>query len=63
MWSFKKKHVQNRPGLEVKFSIGELIPLKGIWFRIDKVHFDRLELIPMNVTGQMQKRIKEARNG
>lgn len=66
MWPFKKKQIQDaiprledtRPGLEVKWKVGEAFPWKQIWFRVDKVHKDRLELVPTNTTGQFQKRKK-----
>lgn len=49
----------NRPGLEVKFKEGESLPWKGIWMLIDKVHKDRLELIPTSMTWKMHKRINK----
>lgn len=53
--------IDEKPGLEVKFSAGEWIPLKGIHFRIVRVDKAQLTLVPQSMTSKMAKRIEEAK--
>jgi hypothetical protein len=52
---------EKKPGLEVRFKEGESIPWKGIWFRIHKVGFDELTLVPESMTFKRAKQLQEAR--
>jgi hypothetical protein len=55
------KHKTNLgPGLERAFSEGELIPLKGIFFRVEKVENSQLILVPKTMTAARRKEIENA---
>jgi hypothetical protein len=43
------------PGLERGFKVGELFPIKGIWFRIQLVEFDKITLKAESATGRVKK--------
>ncbi len=48
-------------GLKSGFRLGELIAWKGIWFRVTRVKFDELTLVPERMTGQRAKSVQAAR--
>ncbi len=50
--------LEDRPGLELKFSEGERIPWKGIWFRIAQVEKLQLTLVPESMTWKMTKKVQ-----
>jgi len=75
MWNFIKRKVpkpkepevpvKKEPkflGLKLKFSEGENIPMKGIWFKIKEVQPESLVLVPDSLTWKHAKRLKEAKN-
>lgn len=47
-----------KPGLEVRFKVGEQLPWKGIWFEIQEVKHAELILKPIGMTWQEYKYIK-----
>lgn len=51
---------KEKPGLEVKFKVGQQIPWCGIWFSVSKVEKEKLELTPVGMTWKKAKQIKEA---
>lgn len=53
--------VEKRQGLEYQlFSIGELIPLKGVWFTIKSVTNEGVLLEPKGFTGKAAKHVARA---
>lgn len=75
MWPFKKKDpiyavpnvatntIPKREGLQLAFEVGHQIPWRGIWFRINKVRSDSIELVPIRMTAQREKQIAHAKPG
>lgn len=53
--------MEERPGLEVAFAVGQHIPLSGIWFRIEKVEKAMLYLVPERITWKKQKALDAKR--
>lgn len=50
---FRKKE---KPGLEIRFKVGEQIPWKNIWFQVSKIERDKMELTPISATAGFYKR-------
>lgn len=43
-------------GLQLIFRAGEMLPLKNVWFEVEKVGKDYMVLQPKSTTGAFQKR-------
>jgi len=52
---------EKKGGLNKAFSVGEYIPMKGIWFRIERVEFDEIVLRPKTATSKRMKVIHDLR--
>ncbi len=48
-----------KDGLDKAFRVGEQIPLKGIWFEVEDVNFDKLILKPKTATARRIKVIRK----
>ena len=57
-WQAKDLPDSTKPGLEVKFVVGEKIPMKGIWFTVQTVNRASLILAPESMTYKQAKRIQ-----
>lgn len=47
-------------GLKLAFRPGEMVPMKGIWFKVSEVGVDVLTLRPVSMTKNRAKEIKNA---
>lgn len=45
---------------KTKFQVGELLPIKGAWFRVDKIDNKQMSLVPVGWTSKTLKRIVKA---
>lgn len=43
------------------FNVGELLPIKGVWFKVAEVNEKQLVLEPKSFTKQMREKIKDGR--
>jgi hypothetical protein len=50
-------------GLHKAFTEGEFIPWKGLAFRVEKVEFDRLTLVPVGMTFKRFKEMEARKEG
>lgn len=55
-----KENVQQE-GLRLAFRQGELVPWKGIMFRVSLVETESLTLIPVRMTASREKELHHAR--
>lgn len=58
---FPDKEDERKDGLRNLFSVGERIPMKGIWFKIESVEFDEIVLRPKTATAKRVKAIHKLR--
>ena len=55
----KEKEVQNETVVEARFKEGEILPIKGVLFKVALVHQIGIALTSVGLTGRERKRIKE----
>jgi hypothetical protein len=55
LWLKRKDPEGN--GLDKLFTPGQMIPLHGIWFKIEKVEHSQLTLVPKQMTAARRKEV------